>query len=217
MSRRSLTVRVARWSAIHPWRAMGLWLVFVAACLTAGSVTGTRQADAAADLGESSRAQAIIDSGHFGPPAAAENVLITARSGAFDPAAAARAAQTVTTRMSALPQVAAVDPPAAAPNGDGLLVRVTLAGAPDAAGVSLAPLQAATAAVQTEYPSLRVEQIGDTSISQALDAIVDRDFQRAELVSIPLTLVILVVMFGALIAAGVPVVLALSAVAAAIG
>src|SRR5215475_8001016 len=159
MGRRSLTVRVARWSAIHPWRAMLLWLVFVAACFMAGSVTGTRQdTNAATNLGESSRAQAIIESGHFAPPAAVENVLITARSGAFEPAAAAQAAETMTTRMSALPQVAAVDPPAAAPNGGALLVRVTLAGAPDTAGDRLAPLQAATAAVQAEYPALRVEQ-----------------------------------------------------------
>ena len=42
---RPVTVRVARWSATHPWRAIALWLVFVAACVAVGSALGLQQAD----------------------------------------------------------------------------------------------------------------------------------------------------------------------------
>ena len=49
------------------------------------------------------------------------------------------------------------------------------------------------------------------------DDTLGKDFDRAELLSLPVTLVILIVAFGALIAAGVPVLLALSSVAAAMG
>ena len=38
-----VTVRVARWSATHPWRAIALWLVFVAGCVAVGSVVGLRE------------------------------------------------------------------------------------------------------------------------------------------------------------------------------
>src|SRR5947199_62986 len=31
-ARRPITVRAARWSAHHPWRAVALWLLFVTAC-----------------------------------------------------------------------------------------------------------------------------------------------------------------------------------------
>ena len=33
MERRPMTVRMARWSALHPWRAMALWTVFVISCI----------------------------------------------------------------------------------------------------------------------------------------------------------------------------------------
>lgn len=37
MRKRSVTVRVARWSALHPGRAVIGWLVFVVLCLGAES------------------------------------------------------------------------------------------------------------------------------------------------------------------------------------
>src|SRR4051812_37783080 len=40
---RPVTVRMARWSATHPWRAIALWLVFVTACVYAGGAIGTRE------------------------------------------------------------------------------------------------------------------------------------------------------------------------------
>jgi len=62
-----------------------------------------------------------------------------------------------------------------------------------------------------------VEETGGPSINKALDETLGNDFNRAELLSLPVTLLILVIAFGALIAAGVPVLMALSSVAAAMG
>jgi len=64
---------------------------------------------------------------------------------------------------------------------------------------------------------MRVEQVGGVSLDKGLQETLGEDFKRAEPISIPLALAILLVAFGALIAAGVPVLLALSAVAAAMG
>ena len=66
-------------------------------------------------------------------------------------------------------------------------------------------------------PDLRIAEVGDASLDVAIGDQVSSDFSRAEKLSLPITLVILLLTFGALIAAGVPLVLALSAVAAAIG
>jgi RND superfamily putative drug exporter len=218
MANTPLTVRVARWSALHPWRAMLMWVLFVVLCFTAGAVTGTREAaDGAQNLGESSRAEQIVRSGRFAEAPITEDVLITARSGTLDRDAAGRAATAVRQRMAALPEVGAADEPVPAPKGDALLVRVTLTGDPLTASERVAPLLAVTAAVQREHPSLRVEQVGGNSIDNEVTSILRDDFRRAELFSIPVTLAILLVAFGALIAAAVPVLLALSAVAAAIG
>ena len=84
MNKRPITVRVARWSAEHPWRAMALWVVFVAACLIGGSAAGLKEATGFDNIGEAGKAATIYDAGGF-EEAAKENVLITARTGALDP------------------------------------------------------------------------------------------------------------------------------------
>jgi RND superfamily putative drug exporter len=110
-----------------------------------------------------------------------------------------------------------VGDPVPAENGTALLVPITMSGDPDTASDRVAPLEAATAQVQSAHPGLRIEEVGGPSVSKALNDTLGKDFQRAELLSLPVTLAILIVAFGALIAAGVPVLLALSSVAAAMG
>ena len=70
---------------------------------------------------------------------------------------------------------------------------------------------------QAGNPSLIVEEFGQASSDHQLDQRFANDMHRAEVTSVPLTLAILVVAFGALVAAGLPVVLAFSAVLAATG
>jgi RND superfamily putative drug exporter len=71
--------------------------------------------------------------------------------------------------------------------------------------------------VQRDHPDLRVEQVGGASINKGINDQVADDLAKAELISLPVTLVIMLIAFGAIIAAGVPVLLAMSAVGAAFG
>jgi RND superfamily putative drug exporter len=217
MTKRPMTVRVARWSAEHPWRAMALWIVFVAVCFVGGSSAGLNQAtDADQRIGEAGRADAIASAGDFAHPPV-DNVLITARDGALDQTAAKAAAQDAAARLKALPDVASVGDPVPSHDGKALLMPVTMAGDPDTASERVGPLLEATAAAQAAHPDLRVEQVGGPSVNKALDDTLGKDFQRAEMLSLPVTLLILLVAFGALIAAGVPVLLAVTSVVAALG
>ena len=216
MSKRPITVRVARWSAEHPWRAMALWVVFVGACLIGGNAAGLKEATGFDNIGEAGKAATIYDAGGF-EEAAKENVLITARTGSLDPAAAQAAATDAAQRLRALPEVAAVGEPVSNRDGTALLVPVTMSGDPETADARVQPLLDATASVQSDHPALRVEEVGGQSIGKALDETLGKDFQKAELLSLPVTLLILLIAFGALIAAGVPILLAMSSVGAAIG
>ncbi|MGK5522377.1 MMPL family transporter [Micromonospora sp. URMC 107] len=212
-----VTVRLARWSAEHPWRAIALWVVFVAVCFVGGSAAGLKEASGADQaVGESGRAGLIVAAGDFADPAV-ENVLITSRGGALDPAAARAAADDAAVRLRAVTGVASVGEPVTARDGSALLLPITMSGDPRTAADRVQPLRDATAEVQDGHPRLRVEQVGGPSINQALDDTLGDDFKRAELLSLPVTLAILIIAFGALIAAGVPVLLALSSVAAAMG
>ena len=216
--KRPLTVRVARWSAEHPWRAIALWVVFVAACFLGGNAAGLVEAEGDTAVGESGRAERIIDAAGFPEDPPAESVLITSTTaGTLDPDVARAAVADVTRRMRALPEVSGVGDPVPSRNGEALLVEVVIAGDPETAEDRLGPLLIATADAQRANPGVRVEQVGGYSIGAALNETLDGDFKRAEFLSLPVTLVILIVAFGALIAAGIPVLLALSSVAAALG
>jgi RND superfamily putative drug exporter len=76
---------------------------------------------------------------------------------------------------------------------------------------------AATAATARRFPSLRVEEFGDASGQKALNKSLGQDFSRAEKLSFPITLLILVLAFGALVAAGLPMLLGLTAVGGTLG
>jgi putative drug exporter of the RND superfamily len=216
--RRGATVRVARWSATHPWRAIGLWLAFVAVCFAIGQAAGTRKATSLDQaVGQSGQAAHWLHDAKMDDPTK-ESILITARAGALDHATAGQAATDVSRRLAALPGVAHVDAPQRAQGThDAILVNVTMRGDPDTAQDRVDPLLDATAATQHSYPQLRVEEVGDASMPKAINKELGKSFGKATSISLPVTLIILLVAFGAIIAAGVPVLLALSAVFAAVG
>ena len=90
-------------------------------------------------------------------------------------------------------------------------------GSPETAVERIAPIQDAVAAVADRHDDVRVEQFGGTSADVALDEALDEDFQRAEYLSIPIILAVLMLTFGALVAAVLPLVFALTAFVGALG
>ena len=98
-----------------------------------------------------------------------------------------------------------------------MLLTFQVTGDPDTAKDRVGPALAATAAVQRAHPGLFVGEFGDASANKAIMKRIQDDFQQAEVTSLPVTLLILVVAFGALVAAGIPLLLGITAVAAALG
>src|ERR1700738_3194972 len=187
------TVRIARWSAEHPWRAIVGWVVFVAVCIAVGSMAGTKEpADSDFRLGESGRASAIIADGNFRDPVV-ENVLITAKAGALDTGAAKAAAADVAQRMRALPEVAKAADPVPSQNGKALMVPVTMKAEKDSAKQDIQPLLDAAAAAQAAHPALRVEQTGGVSLNKGINNRVCDDLVFAEKLTLPATIIILLV------------------------
>jgi RND superfamily putative drug exporter len=101
-------------------------------------------------------------------------------------------------------------------DGSSALVTFRVAGPHADADATVAADLAAVARVQAAHPDLIVAEAGDASTDAAGNALLESDFHTAELTSVPITLFLLLFAFGALIAAGIPVVLAGSAVTATI-
>lgn len=213
------TVRVALWSARHPWRAIGGWLLLVVVCLALGSFAGTRQADSVDyRVGEAGRAEELAAAAGILDPLE-EKVVITPRPGSdsLDEPAARSAAEDAVRRMTGAPSVAGVAEPERSPTGEALLVTLTMKGEDAAISDDIPGLLERTEAVQKAHPQVVVAQTGHFSMGQGVSESMGEDLATAERITLPLTLVILMVVFGAVIAAGVPLVLALSAVGAAMG
>ena len=217
--------RLARWSTRHRWTALLLWVALVVAAVAGGTIAGTRTlTDGDTGAGESGRADRRLEQAGF-PADLTERVLIQAPRGQrLDPEESRTVAAELRSGLGSLPAVASVGRLVRSDDGRSALLPVVLdvdglTGTPaeDRADERIETVLAATAEVADRHPDLTVAQVGGTSIDHAINGVVSDDFARAETLSLPITLGILLLTFGALFAAGVPLLLALSAVATSIG
>lgn len=214
---RHLPVRMARWSARHAGRAIAGWFAFVVLCLVAGIALGTNEATTKDFwVGEAGRAEATATEGGL-ERTPTERIMIRAGSGELDMAAAGAAARDVTARMRELPEVESVAAPVRSKDGEVLLVSVVLNGPELEGRKNVVPLLEQTAAVGADHPDLVVEETGSPAISKGVNDQRDADLALSERISLPVTVVTLLIVFGSVIMAGVPLLLALSSIAAAIG
>ncbi|HZE37341.1 MAG TPA: MMPL family transporter [Stackebrandtia sp.] len=215
--RRALTVRVARWSATHPWKSIVVWLLFVVAAVTVGNIVGPAQVDDSVFwIGEAGHAESIAADGHV-QRTAVEKFLITAKHGDLDAAAARRAAADLEDTMSPLREVKDVSGPRLSHDGSTMLVRVTMTTARTEGREHIQPIRDAAKHVKADHPDLRIDETGDASTSTEVDDALSHDLGRSEMITLPITLLILFLVFGSLIAAGIPILLALSSIFTSIG
>src|SRR5919197_1390236 len=209
----NLAGRAGRWSAAHWKTAVFGWLALVAVAIVAGGAVGTKkQTDADAATGKTAKAMAILEDAGFKEPAT-EGVLVQSKTGTV----ASPVVADVVRRVSASPNVTNVMSPIRSKNGHATLVQFDIRGDHQTADMRVAPVLAAVAAAQHAHPSYYIGEFGMASANHALNDTLKKDMQRAEATSLPVTLIILFVAFGALVAAGVPVLLAFSGVLATTG
>ncbi|MGE0067892.1 MAG: MMPL family transporter, partial [Solirubrobacterales bacterium] len=216
----NIAARAARWSATHRKLAIFGWLAFVVASVVIGGAVGTKSlTDAEAVSGESGRAELALEQARLTPND--EMVLIQSdhlRDG--DPAFDA-AVEEATRKLAAVPSVRQLSSPVAAggqvsADGHAALVEFQVPGSEEQAEERVDASLAATAAVQSRNPDVRVEQFGGASAGKALEEVFSDDLAKAETTSLPITLLILLLAFGALVAALVPLLIAFSAVIATV-
>ncbi|MFJ2868314.1 MMPL family transporter [Kitasatospora sp. NPDC087314] len=212
-----LPVRIAGWSARHAWRAIAGWFAFVILCLGVGVAIGSHEAtNEDYRVGEAGRAEAIASAGSL-QQRPTEQIIIHARSGPLDLAAAAAAAQDLTERLRKLPEVDSVAAPVRSKDGTVLRVSVILKGPELEGKKNVAPVLAQTAQVQGGHPDLVVEETGSPSISKGVNDQRGKDLTLSERITLPVTLITLLIVFGSVVMSGVPLLLALSSIAAALG
>jgi putative drug exporter of the RND superfamily len=216
---------IAGWSARHRKTAVLGWLVMVVAVFLAGQRIGTSHVNSY-DPGQSGRAEQTLNRLHVNGPPPAESVLIQARGGgrafATDPAMR-QAVRQVVTALHGLPRPTAssIRSPLSRGNAtlvsaDGRSALVTFNVTGSNEDQAVLPAMRAVAAIQASHPGLLIAEGGAASADRVASAQIGGDFRKAEETSLPITLILLLVVFGALIAAGIPLLLAATAVVTAI-
>ncbi len=220
----NIAARAARWSAANWKKATFGWLAFVIASAALGQAVGVvKLTEPEQGNGDSARAQAILAHADL-DRSANETVLVHgAKIIASEPAFQHVVAR-VAGRVGAMAQVEDVRSPFAPGDGGQIskdrhsaLVQFSIRGSSEAAADNVQPVIDVVGAIDRQSPGFAVSEFGDASAAHALSKLNGAGFARAEKLSVPITFLIMLVAFGAFVAAGIPVLLAFSAVLASSG
>ena len=219
----NVAARMGRWSANHWKTAVFGWLAFVVAAVVIGGAVGTKYLETE-DLavGEAARANEILEAGF--PQIndeQSEIVLIQSTTlDADDPAFEAVIADVAKT-VGGFSEARKIDTPLEVGHADlisddrrSAMVQYQPIGTYEEAALYIDKIEAAVNKTAAQHPGFEVNQLGSVTTTKATDAAFNNMLKTAGLVAIPLTLVILLLVFGSAIAALIPLLLAITAVVA---
>jgi RND superfamily putative drug exporter len=216
---------MGRWSASHWKTAVFGWLAFVVAALAIGNVVGTKKIDMQdANVGQSHKADQILNEGFPQADPQTEFVLVQSRTRTVtDPAFRATVNDVIGT-VKGNPAIKNLKSPLDPKNHDQVsknrrtvIVTWNMKGKAEVAKKKIDAIEASVAKVGDRHPGFYVGEAGSVSSGKALDKMFTDQLKTAGERSIPITIVVLLLVFGALVAVGVPLLLALSGVMATIG
>ncbi|HET7030124.1 MAG TPA: MMPL family transporter [Candidatus Limnocylindrales bacterium] len=243
-ARRPWTVRVAAWSAAHRWPVFVLWFVLtIGTFATSIALGGTKAVDAVSRdqraKYESTEANLVYSDANVnaGPQAPASQsflLLVSTPNGTLTDASAQAAVKDIVTRLNALQSTVdgttgpiftnLVDPTTAPPvaglvSPDGTTVRIVGQVLGDGIVITqrLEPVPAALDQIRAAHPDLRIHALNNALANDEISELITGGLDKSLLLTIPITFAILLIAFGAVIAAVVPLVLAVTALLAAFG
>lgn len=220
---RGIAARAGGWSARHRWAALGIWVLFVVLAMGLGSAAGTVDVKDSDQLkGETSTAANIVEEAGIKEPAS-ETVLIQAKDDgtkATDAAFRSAVADVIAAveRTGRVTDVSSpYDTETISKDGRSALVQFDVKGESDTAAERIAPVLEAVEGVQKDHRELRIAEVGGASIMKTFDDAFGEDFEKAEYSAVPVALGILLIAFGAVVAALLPVLLSITAILATMG
>jgi RND superfamily putative drug exporter len=222
--RTSVTGRIARTAANRPWITLGIWLLALAVAIYAATGLGDAltQEERMLVATESTDAEAIDESERGDSSDSAqvmETVVVESTTAQFGDAAFTAALTDLSTVIAAIEGVQAVTIPTEAQpqpvSASGETALVSVAVTPDDDGVVAEELLAAYASANADGISVR--GIGPVTGEAEFDRLAEEGLIRGEAIGIGVALVILLVVFGAFVAAGIPLMVAIVSIIMAVG
>jgi putative drug exporter of the RND superfamily len=223
------TSALARRSSQRPFRVIAIWIVVV---LLAGAAASQMQTTSEGQLTngpESVRAEQLIEERLRGSEPVVETVIVRSETTTVDDPAFQTIIDQTVTELAALDGIVTgilhYDPVLASENValEGLvsqdrnstMIQVQLGTDFDEASEHAETYVSAVS--QLQFDGFQVVTVGDVSATHEILGIADSDLKRAELFGLPMALVVLIAVFGALVAAGIPIIIGVVSIVVALG
>src|SRR6266508_2719197 len=221
----NIAARMGRWSASHWKTAVFGWLVFVVAAFAIGAKVGTQNIkDEDVNTGQSHKADQILKQGFPETDPQSEFVVIQSSKLTVNAAAFRATVKDVVAAVDGNAAVKNLESPLDPAHGDQIskdrstaMVTFDMKGEYEDATKKIDAIQTAVGKVADRHPGFYVGEAGSVSSGKALDKMFVDQLKLAGERSIPITIIVLLLVFGALVAVGVPLLLALSGVLATVG
>ncbi|MBJ7353245.1 MAG: MMPL family transporter [Thermoleophilaceae bacterium] len=222
---RNIAARAGRWSATHKKTAIVGWFAFVVvAFMIGGSVGQKNLEDWQNYTGESATAEAALHK-HYKPAPANEVVVVQSEKYTVGDPQFDNAVKAIVDNLEGAPNVVNLQSqfsragPAGFVSEDGHTARLTfdISGKLEDATDKIDPIVKQVKSAAAANPQVTVYEVGDATVEKEIEGLFSKDLAKARNMSLPITLFILFFAFGALVAAGIPVLLAITAVMATIG
>ncbi len=215
------TGHITRYAARHPWLTLGMWLVLLVAAFGA-STTMNLNANTSTAGTEASEASDLIEERLRGETPPEEFVIVESTAATADEAAFSGFVDSLVSDLRALDDVVSVTSyrdgveDLVSADGQTVLIIVTLSGDEDDADEVVEPLVDLVQAVDGAE-GFRVTTVGFGSVGLEFNDLIAETLEQGELVGITFALVILLIVLGAVVAAGLPIFLALLSIFLAVG
>jgi RND superfamily putative drug exporter len=220
----NIAARMGRWSAAHWKTAVFGWIAFVAAAVVIGHAAGTKQiSEQDMNVGQSHQADVLLRDAGFKSDPQTEIVLVqnaTLKATAPQFRAAVDDVLRTVRPLNSIKELRSPYLPGSgqiSADGHSAMVEWNMQGSNAAATKRIGAFTSAIAAVAARHPGFTIGEAGSISSGKALNDAFNSQLAKAGERSIPLTLFVLLLVFGAIVAAGVPLLLALSAVIGTLG
>ena len=218
-SRNNIAARAGRWSARNRKKAVAGWLAFVFLAYVVGGAMGTNTLTAEeSGVGESGRADQIVADSY--PDRVSEMVLVQSGDAKTSDPGFRETVKDLETSLARVDGVEKIERGEIAADGHAQLVTFEIPGDLDESPAVEAQVDASVAAVDAvaeRHGDFRVEQSGSGSSEAEFMEVFEKDLAKAGTTSLPITLLVLLIAFGALVAAGIPLLLAITGVLATMG
>lgn len=214
-------------SALHPWRTLVLWVVMVVLAIVSASTINDALTTEGGFLNkpESQKGADLLEDRLRGPDPVVESIIVRSESQTVDSDVFSGVVDGIVRNLESAPGLVSNVATYYSTGNNALVsedrqatvISVVMAGDLDTAQKRIAEFEALIDDAAAGADSFQVLSVGDASLAEEFKVIAEEDLAKGEMIGLSVAVVILIAVFGTLVAAGLPIIVGFLSILVAIG